>query len=255
MQTKLKQELNNRLEYKYWISDYFLDEFRADMLPYMSYDPYAASRPEKQYTVRSVYLDTRKMKSYHEKMDGIRYRNKYRIRGYNTLTDSSQIFLEIKQKNIDFISKTRVKTSYSDFLKLKNSWNPDEIDSYKNSEIRQSADKFIFHYLSENLIPITNVTYDREAFFCNYASNLRISFDKAIRTRYPESISDIHGDHNLTVCRPGYTVIEIKFYQILPAWVPAIVSKYKLKREAISKYTMCVDTLRKQHSLLTGTFS
>ncbi len=255
MQTKLKQELNNRLEYKYWISDQYLDEFRADLLPYMSNDPYAASRPEKQYTVRSVYLDTRKMESYHQKLDGIRYRNKFRIRGYNTLDSSSAVFLEIKQKNIDFISKTRVKTPYQDFLKLLNSWNPDEIESYKKPDVRQSADKFIFHYLSENLMPVTNVTYDREAFFCNYASNLRISFDKAIRTRYPESISDIHGDHNLTVCRPGYTVIEIKFYQILPAWVPAIVSKYKLRREAISKYTMCVDTLRKQHSLITGTFS
>ena len=239
-------DISGRLEYKYWISESFLDDFRADILPYMNYDPFSLIRSDKQYTVRSNYLDTATLKCYHEKLDGVKIRNKFRIRGYNDPDLSPEVFLEIKRKNQNFISKDRVHFPYTDLLQLVQHWDPERIPAFDHPKSMEAADKFIFHYLSENLMPIALIVYEREAFLCKYGSRLRITFDKVVRTRRPESITDIYGEHNLMVCRPGFSIIEIKFYQVLPVWIPALITKYRLKREAISKYTMGVDTLHHQ---------
>ena len=88
-------EKGYRHEYKYLIS-------RADAellkrrLPYiMERDPHAG--PTGQYTIRSLYFDDFRNSAYYDKVDGVNYRAKYRIRFYNY--DPSILKLEKKEKN------------------------------------------------------------------------------------------------------------------------------------------------------------
>lgn len=100
--------MKNRLEYKYLVPFSDLDRLRNNLLKYLEFDEYAAIRPNKEYTVRSIYLDSYDYKCYYEKLDGIHTRKKFRIRGYNKEKDNSRIFFEMKKKYDNFISKNRV---------------------------------------------------------------------------------------------------------------------------------------------------
>ena len=55
------------------------------------------------YLIKSLYFDDRDSSSYYEKMDGVLYRKKYRIRMYNDV--DTFIRLEKKMKHNNFTSK------------------------------------------------------------------------------------------------------------------------------------------------------
>jgi SPX domain protein involved in polyphosphate accumulation len=71
-----------------------------------------------EYTVRSVYYDTPGFHCYQEKMDGVKVRKKFRIRGYNQPAEDSIVFLEIKRKYENFIEKNRAPLLYKDLEAL-----------------------------------------------------------------------------------------------------------------------------------------
>ena len=102
-----------RLEYKYYIPLEYLDSLRRELLPFLMHDKFTNQRTVKEYTVRSIYLDTPDLLTYNQKLDGIKKRNKFRIRGYNEQTENSMVFLEIKRKYVDHISKDRAPILYS----------------------------------------------------------------------------------------------------------------------------------------------
>ncbi|MDP3683293.1 MAG: VTC domain-containing protein, partial [Ignavibacteria bacterium] len=116
----------SRLEYKYLVPEKLLPKIRTMVLAYMKYDPYAEIRPHKDYTVRSIYLETADLLCYREKYEGYKIRNKYRIRVYNESRVDSSVFLEIKRKNENFISKDRAKLYLKDLQSLLFSKNVEE---------------------------------------------------------------------------------------------------------------------------------
>src|SRR4030042_488943 len=101
--------MKNRLEYKYLVPTMYMDRLRANLLGYLDYDDYAARRPDKEYSVRSIYLDSPDFKCYYEKIDGTHTRKKLRIRGYNRREDTPRVFFEIKRKYDNFVSKDRAR--------------------------------------------------------------------------------------------------------------------------------------------------
>ncbi len=110
----------SRLECKYLFPFEKKNELVNDLKPYLVHDSYSESRELKQYTVRSIYLDTHSLTSYYEKLAGLKVRNKFRIRGYNNFSKDSAVFTEIKRKENNFISKDRALLLYSElynFLK------------------------------------------------------------------------------------------------------------------------------------------
>ena len=61
------------------------------------------------YKIRSLYFDNDNCEAYYEKLNGVLYREKYRIRYYND--DTSFIRLECKIKNNNLTSKKQVRIS------------------------------------------------------------------------------------------------------------------------------------------------
>jgi len=238
----------SRLEYKYLVSEKLLSNIRATVLTYMNYDPYAQIRPHKDYTVRSIYLDTADLRCYREKYEGYKIRNKYRIRVYNEPKEDNLAFLEIKRKNENFISKDRAKLYFKNLQTLLCTKNTEEylLKRTDGTSDVEEANKFLFHYASKQLIPSNLVVYEREAFVGKFGYDLRVTFDKNLRGSLNPAFEDIFDEKNLRTAFPEYFILEVKFHQTFPAWVPQMITKFSLQRISVSKYTNCIDINKRQ---------
>ncbi|MEM3373308.1 MAG: polyphosphate polymerase domain-containing protein [Candidatus Anstonellales archaeon] len=231
-----------RVEFKYLVPLKLKEELKENILPYLQYDYYSEIRPLKQYTVRSIYFDTPKLTAYYEKLSGLKIRNKFRIRGYNELTEDSKVFIEIKRKNENYVSKDRVPIFYSDLNDFLNHFDLSKIGNHTIEYERriEAAKNFFFYYTNNKLKPIINVIYEREAFECKYGSGLRVTFDMNLRSFLTHTVDTLFNDESELIF-PEHFILEIKYFQTLPVWVPRIINKYNLKKEAISKYAISID--------------
>lgn len=253
-----------RLEYKFLVPTYLINELRNSIKPFVFLDEYADREVNKEYTVHSLYLDTMKLDDYHEKLAGIKIRKKLRIRGYNLPDADSIVFLEIKRKYENHISKNRAPLLYSNLEDILKSADCDKyLLKRKNYlEAKNDASKFFYLSKTKNYSPVILINYEREAYFSKNDSTLRITFDKKLRSLPFPKISDIYFDKQLKYSSPGKFILEIKFFNGFPSWLQRIISRYDLKREAVSKYTICVDThqelkriVDKKHLLLPSYFT
>ncbi|MBI1937045.1 MAG: polyphosphate polymerase domain-containing protein [Ignavibacteriales bacterium] len=234
-----------RLEYKYYIPFQFLDNLRRDVSPYLNYDLYTYRQPKREYTVRSIYLDSERLLTYHEKQDGIKQRNKYRIRGYNQQSDDSIVFLEIKRKDVEHISKDRAPLLYNNLEEFIVTKEVSLILNGTNDVTKQTAcaQNFLYYYLRHNLKPAVIVTYEREAFECKFGSGLRMTFDKNIRTKITNTFTGLFSEEQMVPSLQKYFVLEVKFHRLLPAWLPSIMKKYDIARSSAPKYSMSIDAV------------
>ncbi|PIQ10479.1 MAG: hypothetical protein COW71_02585 [Ignavibacteriales bacterium CG18_big_fil_WC_8_21_14_2_50_31_20] len=229
-----------RLEYKYIIPISQLDILRQQLLPFCEIDPYSKKGNGNQYTVKSIYLDTRNYKDYHDKIEGINRRKKVRIRGYNDITPNSKVFLELKKKIGSHVYKNRATILYSElnnFLETRN------IELIKTKNLRNDAEKFLYHYSRGSLCPITLVTYEREAFFSKFDKTLRLTFDKNIRFKRAENFDALFADDFYEKVNNEFFVLEIKFVSGFPDWLQKILFSHKLTRKSFSKYAESVDEI------------
>lgn len=72
----------NRFELKYILPYQEVAKLKKEILEYAFFDPY--SKNDGKYYLSSLYYDTSDHKFYWEKVDGIKYRQKLRIRWYET---------------------------------------------------------------------------------------------------------------------------------------------------------------------------
>jgi hypothetical protein len=222
-----------------------VDQIRADLLPYMEIDRFAEKQESGEYTVRSVYYDTPGFHCYQEKMDGVKVRKKFRIRGYNRPEEDSIVFLEIKRKYENFIEKNRAPLLYKDLDAL---FAAPDLDKYiialgKSGKEKSEAQRFLYHYYRLALRPAVLVVYDREAFLGRFDSSLRLTFDKNLRGAIFPSLSMLYDEDCLKPAMPKHFIFEVKFFRgTLPAWVKSILKRYELPRMALSKFTICLDS-------------
>lgn len=233
-----------RSEYKYLVPNALLPRMRADVQPYMDIDPFAGKQSSNEYTVRSVYYDTPRFDCYDEKLDGLKCRRKYRIRGYNRPDEKSIVFLEIKKKYSSLIDKHRAPLLYKDveaFLASR------DIDKYiiplsGNGQEKSDAQRFLYHYYRRALRPAVLVVYDREAFMGKFDPTLRVTFDKNLRGRSFPSLETLYDEVPLQYAMRTHFILEMKFIRgALPAWAITMIHQYGLPRMALSKYTICLD--------------
>ena len=251
-----------RLEYKYLVEYNKLDRLRKELFPFVEYD--RDYNDASEYTVRSIYFDTSKLKYYHEKLNGVQIRKKLRIRGYNQPERESVIFLEIKRKYENFINKNRSALKYynlDELIKTK------DINSFilTNNGFANAltdAEKFLHHIYKRTLRPTVLITYDREAFFSKFDKRLRLTFDKNLRYMLFPCMDELYNDEQLNHSMPKHFIFEVKFSHGFPIWLSAILSRLNLTRMALSKYTICLEhakllnpTKRKSLIGLADTFS
>lgn len=181
------------------------------------------------YDIKSLYFDDIDSTSYYEKLDGVLYRKKYRIRIYND--DDSFIRLEKKMKHNNMTAKEQILISKEIYSKILNG-NIDEIE-----ETNDLLGEFIKNYKSRALSPSIIVKYNRVTFIYP-VSDVRITFDSNIKSgMYNYDLFD--KDSTLyDVNEKGKQVLEVKFNEVLPLHISNILSDIPVCREAVSKFAI-----------------
>jgi hypothetical protein len=230
-----------RREYKYLIPQKDIDLLRQRITPYVTVDNFASEG--NQYTVRSIYFDTSKLKFYNEKIAGVKIRKKLRVRGYNELVDESIVFLEIKRKYENHIDKNRSPLKY---YNLNDLLSTSDLESYcltDNGFQNSVADgeKFLHCIHKNSLKPIVLVVYEREAYYSRFDTSLRLTFDKNLRYLLFPSLDKLYTEEDMKYTMPKYFIFEIKFNMGFPGWLQSVIRDLNISRMALSKYTMCLD--------------
>jgi len=126
-----------RYEHKYLVPERLLDRLRRHIEPFVDLDFHVTPQLGRNYyTVRNIYFDDARFKSYFEKDDGIEVRAKARIRGYDDHQPGGLVFLEVKRRDGSIGSKDRAAIPFEhlaelfatgdvDRLVLSPSWLPD----------------------------------------------------------------------------------------------------------------------------------
>ena len=95
-----------RHELKFIISNQMAEILKQRLSLIMDIDTHSIYE-DNTYLIRSLYFDDIKSTAYFEKLDGVEFRKKYRIRIYNG--DDSFIRLECKYKHNNMTSKDQVR--------------------------------------------------------------------------------------------------------------------------------------------------
>lgn len=182
------------------------------------------------YLIKSLYFDDLDSTSYYEKMDGVLYRKKYRIRIYNN--NDEFIRLEKKMKHNTYTAKEQILISKDIYSKILNG-KLDEIDSPTGL-----LEEFITNSKTKHLVPSVIVLYHRIA-FTYPISEVRITFDSHIQSGlYNYDLFDKQVPM-YDVSEPGKQVLEVKFNEVLPLHIANILNDIPSCKEAVSKFAIC----------------
>jgi hypothetical protein len=218
-----------------------MDLLREAIRPYVELDPYAEAMENHEYTVRSVYFDTSRFDYYYEKIDGYKIRKKIRVRGYNQQTGDDTVFMEIKRKFKEPIEKDREKLTFEVMKRLVAGEGAQAYGDAGDEHGVNGAGKFLYHVYRNNLKPVVLVTYEREAYYDRYRSEVRMTIDKNLRsTAYP-TIDDLNSEEKAIPALKGRFIFEVKFKDNFPGWLRPITGQLGMIRKSASKYVFSID--------------
>ena len=223
-------EIFNRHEQKYLLDADTFQKVIEVMDKHMMPDKYNVNH--EPYTISNIYFDTEDDYLIRTSLSKPKYKEKLRLRSYGVPKNDSNVFLEIKKKFNDIVNKRRTVLKLSEAYDFISSGKPPEIKEYMNKQVLKEIEYFLQVY---RLKPKVYLAYDRIAYFEKYNNDLRISFDKNIRTRrYDVALED--GDYGEALLPDGVYLMEVKTSKAMPLWLTDMLAKYNIKKRSFSKY-------------------
>jgi SPX domain protein involved in polyphosphate accumulation len=228
----------NRFELKYLLTLKQAEQFKTALRAFLIPDEHGNNNGH--YTVASLYYDSPNFRCYREKVDGIKFRRKLRLRWYETgevLTDDALVFAEIKQRIDRVTQKRRATLPYWKALRLCNDRQfPDHEDCDK--AVIDEIFEFVWHY---NLRPVSIVRYDRQAFIgTEYDIGLRVTFD----TNLSFQTHNLHLHEQASgflMLPPNQIVMEIKVNERIPYWLTEMIAAHNMQMIRVSKYCRSIE--------------
>lgn len=184
-----------------------------------------------RYMIRSLYFDTMSASAFFDKLDGVEFRKKYRIRYYNEDTDF--IRLESKLKMDDLSVKKQERIS----LQLAQQLIRGEIEMIQLTPDSVLTD-FVLDMKTSGLRPAVIVDYQRTAYL-HQALDVRITFDEKIRSRIYDTDLFKTDYASVEVLDPQEVVLEVKYNDIIPLAIAEVIRQTPMTRLALSKYAYC----------------
>jgi len=182
------------------------------------------------YDVRSLYFDDQDDKALLEKLAGVTYREKFRIRTYGDA--ASIIRLEKKVKNNNLGYKESAPLTINECQALING-------KYEFLHDRpEMVCRQLYIKLRTGLFkPKTIVEYRREAYVWE-PGRVRITIDSNLRTGL-DSIDFLNHELPMTgVVDSNTSILEIKYDSYLPSHVSNLIQLDNRQKSAISKYVL-----------------
>ncbi len=225
---ELQNKYRHELKYSVSRADYLA--IRSRVRTVMKSDPHTDQNG--LYKIRSIYFDNFDDKALKEKLNGIRMREKFRIRYYND--DFSFITLEKKIKHNNLCMKLDAHITEDEcrnILSGRTEW----MQGHPNMLVRELAGKM----KTQQLRPRVLVSYVREPYIYA-AGNVRVTFDSEIRTSLfhreflEQDIQDISATdsaHDM--------IMEVKYDEYLPDIISCLIQTEGIRQQAFSKYGTC----------------
>ncbi len=235
-------ELRARREFKYAITEEVAEQVRRAIQPFCRRDR-ASAQADGGYWIQSLYLDSPTLELYQANVREQAERFKLRVRSYPG-TGTDFVFLEVKNRSKDAISKNRVAVPSAIWRALLH-------DPWKRTP---SVPKNARHFLglTDRLAaqPQVLVRYRREAWQSEVDFYGRVTFDREITAQIQQEYSlcadelrwraldtpKIIGNSRSLV------VLELKFERA-PRWMRNLVQTFELERASFSKYYRAVQAL------------
>ncbi len=223
----MAQSIFKRVEVKYLLTKIQYNQIRERLIPYMQDDEYGLS------TIQSIYYDTENYDIIRDSLEKPVYKEKLRLRAYGTdITEDKRVFLELKKKYEGVVYKRRITLTYKEAI----DYMEKGIYPKEDSQILREIDYFIkFH----NPTRRTFIAYDRIAMYGKENKDIRITFDKSLRTIFDKENfnAERKGEYLL---EQGERLMEIKVPGAMPLWLVNILSELKIYPHSFSKYgTAC----------------
>jgi len=217
-----------RFEFKFAVESVIAEKFYNDISNFINYDSHSKKG---FYRVDSIYFDDHVLKDFHDKQNALLKRGKFRFRAYENFSRSKKFFLEYKGKHGDFVIKERITIGKDIVQKVLNG---NYINSFYNYLIdKKMTPEIIAEFIKRpTLKPLSIVSYQRSAFIDKNNPNVRITFDKNIKS---SSFIKNYNDYSLHMMRGGLTIIELKFERELPTYMHNAIKNFEFQRVSNSK--------------------
>jgi SPX domain protein involved in polyphosphate accumulation len=228
----------NRFELKYLLTLQQAGPIKTDLQAYLLPDQHGGGSGK--YTVASLYYDSPDFRCYWEKVDGVKFRRKLRIRRYETddrLDDDTPVFVEIKQRVDRVTQKRRAILTYREALRLCDGRKMPEHAPDDRAVIGEIY-AFLWQY---NLRAASIVRYERQAFIgADYDIGLRVTFDTNLTCQaHPLRLSEPPA--GLPMLPADRVVMEIKVNERIPYWLTELAAAHNLQLVRMSKYCRSVE--------------
>jgi hypothetical protein len=238
-----------RREYKYLIDEGTALELREAVRPFCTLDRYGSGRPIGRYWIASLYLDTPDLRLYRANQHEVVDRFKVRVRGYPG-SGSDAVFLEVKRRVNDVISKTRGALAGEEWRSLLGE--PGRGLLGVPSSRRAALERFVCLVQRHDLRPTMLVRYEREAWVSLIDAYARVTFDRRVQSQPRDELSlDAAPGHWRSSddalsqrSSASQTILELKFTTAAPRWMMHLVQRFDLFRSSFSKYGTSIEAWR-----------
>ena len=216
-------EIFRRIEKKYVLSKEQYLKLQEKINEYMVEDQYGQS------TICNIYFDSDQYELISHSIEKPFFKEKVRLRSYNTPTDDSNVYLEIKRKCDGVVGKRRIEMKMDDFNQYFK--NVNAIHS-TNPQIKAELDYYFQMY---HLKPTMYISYSRIAYYQKDNPDFRLTFDSNIIAReYDLNLKD--GDYGNPILEEDKYIMEIKTLNSIPLWLVDELTKLQIVPGSFSKY-------------------
>ncbi|MCR5664159.1 MAG: polyphosphate polymerase domain-containing protein [Oscillospiraceae bacterium] len=211
-----------RIEKKYLLTEAQLDALLQRIGAQLKPDEFGRS------TVLSLYLDTPDHRIIRNSIEAADYKEKLRLRSYGTARADSTVFLELKKKYGGVVYKRRAAMTLSQAERyLRAGIKPFE------SQIMAELDWAMRFYGRPDAAML--IACEREAWFGEAHPDLRLTFDRNVRSRENELRLD-RGSAGIRLLPKDTVLLEIKTAGAMPLWLADALDAEGILPGSFSKY-------------------
>lgn len=223
-------EVFNRYENKYLLDNESYLKLYNELLEYMEPDDF--NKQHEYYSITNLYYDTAHDTLIRNSLSKPKYKEKLRLRAYGIPDQDTKVYLEIKKKVFGLVNKRRTSLKLHEAYDFVRTGEAPEYKDYMNKQVIEEIKYFLSRY---DLQPKVYLSYDRKALFCKNNRDLRITFDKNIRSRRCDLKME-HGIYGELLMEPGQWLMEVKAEKTIPVWLSKKLSEHQMYRTSFSKY-------------------